>query len=90
MEPPRPVVVELRHLWPPERGVRWARDTPIWVRASGVDLHEDVEGTLTHWLLTCAGDWLGVVEGLQLGSQNNELSLPLGPQVVRASTIRPR
>lgn len=87
VRPPRPVVVDLALLWPPER-LRWGRETPLRVRAGGVDVTV-VRGMLTRWVLTCTGDWLGLVEGLECGSRNGELRLRLGPQLVRAAALRP-
>lgn len=86
--PPRPVLVDLRRIWPPTR-MTWGRDTPLWMRAGGVDLDE-VPGQLTAWVCTCAGDWLGLIEQLGLGSRNRQLRLDhLGPQLIAASALRP-
>lgn len=88
VQPPRPVIVRLARLWPPER-FRWGRDTPIWMRAGGIDLNDELPGLLTCWVCTETGDWLGLVDGLELGSRNGFLHLRLGPQLIRAAALRP-
>lgn len=54
-DPPVPVWVDLRRVFPPQRtGVR--PGTPMRVRAAGVDLVREVPGDLLAWQLTITGD----------------------------------
>lgn len=92
VRPPRPVVVDLERLWPPTR-VRWGRETPLWMRAGGIDLGR-ISGLLIAWTCTYVGDWLGVVDELHLDSRNRQLAaklrrLELGAQLIPAAALRP-
>lgn len=86
VQPPVAVIVNVAEMLPPER-LTWARDTPLWVRAGGINLSDHVPGTLHAWVLTSAGRWWGQCR-LVVTSGNRNLRLELD-QLVPSSAIRP-
>lgn len=86
VDPPVAVLVDLSAVWPPTR-VRWGAQTPLWVRAGGVDL-APANGELSGWMLTCAGDWLAEVT-MTLRARNGAVLDDRVRQFVPATAVRP-
>lgn len=61
VDPPCPVLLDPAVLWPPSR-LRWGLETPLIVRAQGVQLGKPISGLLRAWVRSQAGDWLGLVD----------------------------
>jgi hypothetical protein len=60
VDPPLPVLVDLRLLFGPTRP-RWGIDTPLWARTAGLCL-DQVPAVVTEWWLTQCGDWAAVCQ----------------------------
>lgn len=60
VDPPVAVWLHSRTVWPPR--LAFGRDTPLVVRAHGVDQRDPIPAVLHLWALTCTGQWLGLVE----------------------------
>lgn len=86
MEPARPVIVRLVAVFPSE-SVAWARGLPLWVRAAGFDVSDEVPGELHGWVLSSVGRWWASVR-FRVRSRNGELGIELD-QLVPAEAVRP-
>lgn len=85
--PPVDVEVDMTLVLPPRR-MRWGKDTPIWVRASGLG-GGWARGRVVEQFLSVSGDWWCVVE-TELVSQNGQtkiqLRMPVAPEMLREAT----
>lgn len=73
VDPPCPVLLDPGALWPPSR-LRWGIDTPLIVRAQGLQLSKPMPGMLRAWVRSQAGDRLGLVDCV---ARVNGVDLPL-------------
>ncbi|PXY16471.1 hypothetical protein BAY59_38595 (plasmid) [Prauserella coralliicola] len=86
VDPPRAVVVRLSQVWPSDR-LGWGRDTPLWVRAAGMEVRTEVPGLLHTWVLSSVGRWWPWVT-FTVRSSNGELEFEVD-QLVPAEAVRP-
>lgn len=77
--PPVPVTVETSYLLPDPRP-EWAKETPLWVRTSGLSI-DPVAGSLRGWVLSHTGARFGLVD-VELRSRHGQLRLTLPAQLV--------
>lgn len=61
LAPPVRVWVRADRIWPPRR-LRWGANTPLWVRARGLQTRDAYAGQVSALVLTQTGDVLAVVE----------------------------
>jgi hypothetical protein len=59
LDVPRAVLVNPASLWPPES--RWDR-VPMWQRAKGIQLRDELPGIQRGWGCTANGLWLALTE----------------------------
>ncbi|MFD9966156.1 hypothetical protein [Amycolatopsis sp. NPDC058986] len=89
VDPPKRVRIH-PGLWLPHGGISRGRDTPFWVRASGISQSREVTGILYAWVLTSTGRWCALVAlDEPLSSGNGRLSIPLDRQLVPAGAVLP-
>ncbi|MBF6176514.1 hypothetical protein [Nocardia blacklockiae] len=81
--PPRPVWVRLDAIMLRDPGM------PRHVNGAGLDMTGERPGTLTHWVPTVAGDWLGRVN-FSVPYADGRPALHLTDQLVPAYALRPR
>ncbi|GAA5072547.1 MULTISPECIES: hypothetical protein [Nocardia] len=81
--PPKPVWVRLDAIVIRDPG------TPKHTNGAGVIMHGERPGTLTHWVPTVAGDWLGRVT-FSVQYADGRPDLLVRDQLVPAYALRPR
>lgn len=82
VDPPIPVWVDTRHVWPPDPHAGYT------TRPEGVELRFEVLGLLREQVLRADGGWLGQVE-IRLFTQDQRWSLGPIIQLVPSHLIRP-
>lgn len=83
VQPPKPVWVRLDAILIRDPG------TPRHTNGAGVDMTGEQPGTLTHWVPTFHGDWLGRVN-FSVPYADGRTPLHLADQLVPAYALRPR
>ncbi|MGY4102055.1 hypothetical protein ACW2Q0_21265 [Nocardia sp. R16R-3T] len=58
VDPPIEVSVRVSEIWPPQR-LRWGSATPLWQKAAGLRVEEEIPGRLEELVVTSVGDLLG-------------------------------
>jgi len=82
LDVPRTVLVKPALLWPPEK--RWDR-VPMWAKARGIQLRDDVEARQHGWGCTQNGVWVALVSMRVTIDRTTEIDLM---QFVSRSAIR--
>ncbi len=83
VQPPKPVWVRLDAILIRDPGA------PAHVNGSGLDMTGERPGTLTHWVPSFSGDWLGRVN-FSVCYADGRAPLHLTDQLVPAYALRPR
>ncbi|MBF6271113.1 hypothetical protein [Nocardia farcinica] len=79
VDPPIDVTVRVADIWPPAR-LRWGGATPLWQKARGLRVEDDVPGRLEELVVTSVGDLLGRVRFAPLlGDQRTAENMLLPP-----------
>lgn len=81
--PPRPVWVRLDAI------LLRDPEMPRHANGAGVEMHGEVAGTLTHWIPTVDGDWIGRVS-YTVCYADGRAPLQMRDQLVPAYALRPR
>lgn len=84
---PQPIWIRLVQVLPPQRGVGYG-DTPLRVRAGGIDVATTVPGVLLAWHQTCVGDWWALAT-FELSNRTGN-SVLVVTQLVPAKAVTPR
>ena len=84
---PQPIWIRLVQALPPQRGVGYG-DTPLRVRAGGIDIATTVPGVLLAWHQTCVGDWWALAT-FEVMNRTGKSGLVV-TQLVPAKAITPR
>lgn len=84
---PQPIWVRLAQVLPPQRGVGYG-NTPLRVRAAGLDITATVPGVLLAWHQTCTGDWWALAT-FELTNRRSAAGIVV-TQLVPAGAVQPR
>ena len=84
---PQPIWVRLTRVLPPQRGIGHG-NTPLRVRAGGIDVAATVPGVLIAWHLTCVGDWWALAT-FELTNRSGKPAVVV-TQLVPAAAVSPR
>ncbi len=84
---PEPIWVRLAQVLPPQRGIGCG-NTPLRVRAGGINVAATVPGVLIAWHQTCVGDWWALAT-FELTNRSGKPAVVV-TQLVPTAAICPR